>query len=220
MTVRTTTNPRFLFRLSVVGLFCWGAAAWFFYDYKIGYPAWRERGLDYQQFIEDHPEMDELERFNAWKKRAAEKGWPTTNPFYKDTEAPITQVQINGQILFTYVAGAVGAFFIGRVLLWRGCWVEADDSTLRDKGGNQCQYDQITALDKKQWNNKGIARVRYEADGRKGKMVLDDCNYDRDTTQEILRLVESKIDHAKIINGKPERPPKLTDEAPSESNDS
>ncbi len=46
----------------------------------------------------------------------------------------------------------------------------------------------------------------YEVDGEKKIIVLDDCNYDRDTTNAILRHVEAAIGHSKIINGKPEAP--------------
>jgi hypothetical protein len=68
------------------------------------------------------------------------------------------------------------------------------------------KFDQVTALNKKKWQNKGIAKLLYEVDGRKNKIVLDDCNYDRDTTNAILRHVEAAIGHDKITNGKPEPP--------------
>jgi len=205
MTVRTKVNRRFLLRLGIVGLFCLGASGWFCYDFMIGYPQRRERGLDYVQFIEEHPDMDKLDQNNAWKKRAAERGWPTENPLYKDGK-PVTVVMINGQVIWIFVAGFIGLLFVGRVVLWLGCWIEADDSGLRTSAKRKCKFRQITALNKKQWRSKGIARVLYEVDGRRGKIVLDDCNYDRDTTQTILRQVEDHIDHAKIIHGKPEPP--------------
>jgi len=95
-----------------------------------------------------------------------------------------------------------------KLLFNRGRWIEADDEGMCSSENRELKYDQITALNKKKWNSKGIAKVLYEVDGRKKKIVLDDCNYERDTTQAILRHVEAAIGHDKITNGKPEPPPK------------
>jgi len=70
-------------------------------------------------------------------------------------------------------------------------------------------------LNKKKWKKKGIAKIRYQVEGREKNLTLDDYNYERDPTLSILRMVEDHIDHSKIINGEPEPPPKPADEEPA-----
>jgi hypothetical protein len=58
------------------------------------------------------------------------------------------------------------------------------------------------------WDKKGIAILQYQDNGRDSVLTLDDFIYERPTTDEILRQVEDRIGHDKIVNGKPEPPPK------------
>jgi hypothetical protein len=208
MAVRSEISRKHLLRLGIVGLFCSGAALWFLYDGMVGWPHWRERGLDFMEFREQNPDLDPLAVTNAWKVRAEEKGWSTDNPLYKDTNEPITERQIFDQFIWAGVAGMVGLFFVGRLLLNLGCWVEGDEKGLRSSEGKELEYSQITKLNKKKWRSKGIAWLHYDDNGKERRLLLDDYIYERNTMDDILRKVEDNIDHAKIVNGKPEPPPK------------
>ena len=220
MSVRTDVNPKHLLRLGILGFFCLGGAGWFLYDGLVGWPAQRERALAFLDFKKENEGLGEKDLLDKWKIVAAERGWPAwTKPFDKTPYGkPWTDYDINGQFLYTGIAGLLGLFFVARFLLWRGCWIEADEKELRASGGHQVSYSQITALDKKKWQKKGIAYVRYNASGsdsgKKNKtLVLDDCNYTRDTTLKILRRVEEEIGPEKIVNGKLEPPPQPTSSA-------
>jgi len=208
MNLRTEINPRYLLRMGLVGLFCVGMALYCIYDGKVTYPAQRARALAYLEFKENHPEMGEKDLYAEWKEVTAEQGWDPGIAGKSKTPygPPKKPVDINGQFIMAAVIGLVGLFFLSKLLLNRGRWIEADDNGMRSSGNREVTYDQITALNKKKWQNKGIAKVLYEVDGRKNKIVLDDCNYQRDTTNAILRHVESVIGHEKITNGKPEPP--------------
>ena len=208
MNLRTDINPRFLMRMGLVGLFCLGAGGWFLYDGMYTYPAQQKHAKAFTEFETEHAELGQKQLFDAWKEFAAEKGWPAgvagkeITPYGEAKK----DYDINGQFYFAGLAGLVGLFFLGRFLMNRSRWIEADDNGMRSSENHEVKFDQITALNKKKWQNKGIAKVLYEVDGRKGKIVLDDCNYDRDTTNAILRHVEAAIGHDKITNGKPEPP--------------
>ena len=206
--LRTEINPRFLVRIGIVGLFCIGAALWFLYDGLYTWPAQREMAEAFLVFEEDNSELGQKQLFDKWKETVAEKGWPAGSAGKQPTPygAPKKDYDINGQFFFSGLAGLIGLFFVGRVLMNRGCWIEADDQGLRSSENREMKFEQVTKLDKKKWQNKGIAKVHYEADGRKDKIVLDDCNYVRDTTNAILRHLEAKIGPEKIVNGKPEPP--------------
>jgi hypothetical protein len=210
MNLRTEINPKFLLRMGLVGLFCLGMTGWCLKDGLMTYPTQRERALAYLEFKEAHPDMGEKDLFENWKQEAAERGWEPGVGGQEQTPygKPKKPVDINGQFIMAAVTGLLGLVFVGRVLLNRGRWIEADSNGLRTSENREAQFGQITALNKKKWDNKGIAKVQYEVDGKKNKIVLDDCNYVRDSTQAILRHVEAAIGHDKIINGKPEPPPK------------
>ncbi len=220
MNLRTDISPKYLLRMGLVGLFCLGAGGWFLYDGMFTYPAQQKQAKAFIEFETEHAELGQKQLFDQWKEVAAEKGWPAgiagkeITPYGK----PKKDYDINGQFYFAGLAGFIGLIFLSKFLGNRGCWIEADDSGLRSSENREVKFDQITALNKRQWQNKGIARVLYEVDGRKKKIVLDDCNYDRDTTNAILRHVEAAIGPDKITNGKPEPPLKKPTEKPVPAN--
>jgi len=216
MNLRTEINPKFLMRMGLVGLACLGMTAYCIYDGTVTYPNQRERSLAYLEFKEAHPDAGQKDLFDQWKEFATEKGWPAGVAGKEQTPygPPKKPYDINGQFYMGGFIGLVGCIFAARFLLNRGRWIEADEHSMRSSEKRELQFNQVTELNKKQWKKKGIARVVYEVDGRKNKIILDDCNYDRDTTQAILRHVEASIGHDKITNGKPEPPlkPKSTSE--------
>jgi hypothetical protein len=209
MTIRANISRNYLMRLGLVGLFCVAGGSYFFYDGLVGYPAWQERGRDYQKFIEENPEMDELDRLNVWKERAVEKGWPEENPFDPDTNKPISDQKITDQFVWGTAAGLIGLGFLARLTWMFPRWVECDDTLLRDKAGHEAAYANITELNKKKWQSKGIAFVHYKANGGTEKIRLDDFYFEREATRQILRKVEANIDPALITNGKPEPPEQI-----------
>jgi len=220
MNLRTKINPRYLMRMGLVGLFCLGMTAWCAKDGLITYPAQREKAEAYKKFEEANPEVGQKDLFDLWKEEAAKHDW---DPGIAGKEMtpygpPMKPVDINGQFIMGAVTGFIGLIFLSKLLFNRGRWIEADDIGMRSSENRELKYAQITALNKKKWSSKGIAKVLYEVDGRKKKIVLDDCNYERDTTQAILRHVEAAIGHDKITNGKPEPPPKPSDDESSSCN--
>jgi len=201
MTVRTHISTSHLVRLGLIGLFCSGFALACLYDGFVRYPNQRIRAEAFEKFKEEHHELDPKDIVDNWKEYAAEQGWPPN-----DRGKFRTDIQINGQFQMASVLMPIGLFFLILLLLNRGRWIEVNDMTMTSSRGHQLELSQIVELNKKKWQKKGIATVHYESDGRKRKLVLDDCNYDRDTTNTILRHIETNIDHAKIVDGKPEPP--------------
>ena len=109
------------------------------------------------------------------------------------------------------VCTPLGLWLLYGVVAARGRWIEADEKQLRSSWGQELNYDQITRLEKKQWKKKGIAKVYYQAEDSDKKFVIDDFKFHRQPTDEILRLLESRIDPA-IITGGPPEPPKIEEE--------
>lgn len=201
MTIRANISRNYLLRLGLVGLFCLAGSMWFLYDGLVTYPNQRIRAEEFQKFEEENQEMDELDRLNKWNEIAASKGWPTGNP-----GEPKKDHDINEQFFYAGAAGLAALGFLSRLGYMFHRWVECDDTTLRDKAGHETSYANITELNKKKWQSKGIAFVHYKAGGEAERIRLDDFYFDREATRQILRKVEANIDPALIINGKPEPP--------------
>ena len=105
-----------------------------------------------------------------------------------------------------WVTGFFGFVFFVQLIRWSGRWIELNGDTITSSRRHQFDVQDIVELDKKKWDKKGIAYIKYQVDGKAGQLILDDCNYVRDTTQQILRHIEANIEPAQIVNGKPEPP--------------
>jgi hypothetical protein len=57
--------------------------------------------------------------------------------------------------------------------------------TLHVPGHPPVPFEMITALDKRQWDRKGIAYVQYEVAGKHSSLKLDDFIYEREPTDKI-----------------------------------
>ncbi len=64
--------------------------------------------------------------------------------------------------------------------------------------------DQAVQLEKRQWRNKGIAKLRYHDGGRTRTFVVDDFKFKREPTDAILVEIEKQIGVDKITGGPPE----------------
>ena len=164
-----------------VALFFIGFAGFFFWDGKIGYPRSNERWIAYEQ----HRTAD---RISEWPADAASRGWTSKVPekFYKPEE-----------IVMQYVCGVVSGI-LGLIVL--GYWAAQKDRVLKTAegavfapSGKRIPFDSIIGLGKKNWEKKGLAIVRYEVDGRRGKFVLDDYKFEAEPTHKILEEIEGHL---------------------------
>ena len=167
-------------------------ALWFVYDGAVTYPRQRERALAYQ-------ELKENDKLDQWEGIATKRGWPLEDP----GEAK-DKIDFYTQFILSAVVAPPGLLFLFFFLRSRGRWIELNDTGLRTSWGRQLEFGQIVTLDKKKWRSKGIAKITYQQNGRKRKLVLDDWKYDADVTKEILLEVELQIDIDQIVGGAPE----------------
>src|SRR5437016_5272985 len=72
--------------------------------------------------------------------------------------------------------------------------------TLHLPGHPPVPFEMITAIDKRQWDRKGIAYVDYEVNGTHGRLKLDDFVYEREPMDriydEIVKFVAPEIGRA------------------------
>jgi hypothetical protein len=180
-----------------MGVVALGFALWSLYDGAIKYPFQRERALALRKLMEE-------DRVNEWNAYAQERGWPTA------TEG-LGEPKSEGDIMLQYVMAAV-AGIIGLWLLWgvwraRGTWIKSTATGITSSWGQSLDFDQVLSIDKRRWRSKGIAKVTYRDNGRKRRFILDDYKFNRQSTGQILRELESQVDPTIITGGPPEALP-------------
>jgi hypothetical protein len=200
--IRSDSDPRYYRRFLIIGLAALAFAGWFFYDGAIKWPQERERILAHDKLAEEVKGEDPRVFQERWRAITKERSWPIS--------VPQGEAKSDGEILGQFVLGSLAAL-VGLWLLWgvwraRGQWIEQTENGLTTSWGQNLNYDQVLAIDKRKWRNKGIAKIRYQDGGRKRRFVLDNFKFDRDTTDRILFDLESRVGHDKIINGPPEQP--------------
>jgi len=196
MTIRAERDGRFYLRFLLIGLGAMGFALYCLYDGFIGYPLAQERALVFEKLIEE-------ERGDEWDAEATKRGWSTTPPAASKPHEEY-EVDVKMQFWMAGLAGLVGFFPLLSVFRSRGRWIEFSGDTLTSSWGETVKMNQVTGLEKRQWRNKGIAKLRYDAGGKRRTFVIDDFKFKRDPTDEILVEIEKQISHDLITGGAPE----------------
>lgn len=219
--LRAENNPKFYSRFKWLGLGALGFMLYCLYDGYINWPDQQVRGLAYKAIAEEglteeelsklrediHSENEfyqRLKKFRADDERVAEewgavvqeKGWAAEPPEKLRSDGDIV-----GQYVMAAIVAIIGVWMLMTVWLASGRWIELRDGVIHTSSGQSFPLASVTQIDKRQWRDKGIARVRYDHDGRKGRFVVDDYKYDRKPTDEILARIEEVAGEDKITGG-------------------
>lgn len=222
--LRAENNPKFYSRFKWLGLGAFAFMLYCLYDGYINYPDQQVRGEAlmavaetslseerireasegahgagevYQRVVDLMADEEALAA--AWEAKAAENDWAAEPPEKLRTDGDIV-----GQYIMAGIAVIAGVWMLTTVWLASGRWIELADDVVNTSWGQSFPVASVTQIDKRQWRDKGIARVRYKHDGRAGKFVVDDYKYHRKTTDEILRRIEQMATGAEITGGPPE----------------
>ena len=201
MPIRAQADKKFNLRFLLISLVALGFGCWFLYDAIIGYPKELTRSEGFYEKVlssdGDGPAWKPVDA-DVWQQRAKENDWSLAKP--KDPD------EMRSKIFMQY-AMAVMSFLVGipaliHFLRTGSAWIEADEKAIWNSFGQKCEFQSIRSVDKSRWEKKGIAKVQYEQDGTSKTFVIDDLKFDRKCTDEIMMLLESKID-AKLVSGAP-----------------
>lgn len=164
-----------------VALFLVAIGLWFFVDGKWTWPRSNVRWKEHDRYSKE-------KRLAEWPAFAQSQGWKVEPP-HKYYEQDEIFLQF---ILGTLSAGAGAATLIFWMVQKKRS-VKTDEEAVYAPAGTRVPFTAITGLGLKKWESKGLARVRYELDGKRGEFVLDDYKYDRDPTHEILKEIETHL---------------------------
>lgn len=196
MKVRANFQRSYLWRyliMACVGIFM---ALWFAFDGLVSYPKKLEFAEAYEQLQKDV--QGDAERARKWQDLADSRSWPREVP---NKSADQIRSDIQGQYLFGAISLFLGIPALYFYLKSRSQWVEETDDGLVTSWGQQVRFSDVTLLNKKKWDAKGIARVNYSSNGKKGTFVFDDFKFERKPLGQILRKLEDVLQPEQIVGG-------------------
>ena len=164
-----------------IAVFLIAIGAWFFWDGGVGYPRSNERWLK-------HDEFKKAEDLKGWREYAKSRGWDGEVPhkFFKQSD-------IIGQYVFGGMLALIGGIVLIYWLTQKGRVLRSDEEAVYSPAGTRVPFAAFLALDKKNWDAKGLATARYQLEGRKGQFVIDDYKFDADPTRKILAEIEERL---------------------------
>ncbi len=193
MNIESRTTQVWKRRMWMLMALVLGTGGWFFYDGFIGWPAEMKRHGEYQKYVEGLIERGEITRELAdtphnkaleegWRGEARRRGWSTGVP------AARTGKDFRFQKILGAAAFAVALVIFGWYVISNRRVLRCDGNTIECPDGTRATFDEVTGVNRKRWNSKGIA-VLLCGDGR--KLVLDDYKYGG--AEEILLEAERRL---------------------------
>jgi len=214
MHIRAENDPRYSRKFLIMGICAIGFALYCLYDGLVDYPGKRDRGFgeykaekmqsQHKSLLADASRQSmNLAQFEVVADPEQRHEWDVYSHDRGIPSGPDVVVQ------FIMAAGSalIGAAFLSIPLRSRGRWIEASDDGITSSWGESFRFDEVEAVNKRQWRKKGIAKVTHVSGGRRRTFVIDDFKFQRYPTDAILYELEQRIDQDRITNGPPEPEP-------------
>ena len=172
-----------------------GFSSPFFWDGAVGYHRKNERYKVWKEFQDSG-------KAGEWSDEALRRGWKEDEwtdylQAHSLLNNPPAEVFPPGKITEQYVCAGLTLTLGTIVLIY---WltqvkrvVRTDEEAVHTAAGTRVPFSAITEVGKKQWESKGIARIRYELNGRRGQFVVDDYKFDTEPSRTILKEIEEKL---------------------------
>lgn len=203
-TVRANYDPEYFKRFLWLALGCLFFGSWFLYDGLVGYPAELKRCEAYWRLSNDpkKPKGSYEPIDNAtWKQLCEENDWSTKPPKTKpDKQAN----KIGTQFFYAILCYVITIPCLLKWFLPRGTWIEGDDKELKSSWGKDFKYEQIKRINKKKWEDRGIAKIHYEQEGIPYSFTFDDYKYEREPMGSIMQAMEAGLADDQIIGAERE----------------
>ena len=192
MEINATLTKEWKRRWLILTGFMFAGALWFYYDGFIGYPKMAERYQEYEQLTEklisSGKAVDKRDQIvvETWRDYATEQGWKRDVPKKKGEKDFSTQKKFGSFLV------VVGLILLGWYRKSTQQSVLFDGTTITGTDGNQVKAADVSSIDKRKWENKGIVYAHYEKDGNSLKMTL--YAYKFDGVEKIVEVLDRHLD--------------------------
>lgn len=147
-----------------------GFSAYFFYDWKIGYP--KEKAA-YEAYWPVYQEISVKNMDNkAWLAKARDNGWPES-PKEKDWDYKLKE-----QLIWGIGTGVIGLGLLAAYLRNKDRVLKADATSLTTPEGVSIPFSSVVKIDKRKWDNKALAYLWWKDGETTRKAVIDDLVFD------------------------------------------
>ena len=109
-----------------------------------------------------------------WKEYSGEMGWPQQIDVQEDFKEAD---QIGHQLIAAVVCFALAGVALYFLLRTKSRVMKVDDEGYYPPGGDLIPFGDITVLDKRKWENKGLATLTYKKDGTEKTAKIDGLVY-------------------------------------------
>ncbi|HEY2343176.1 MAG TPA: hypothetical protein VGH90_09120 [Chthoniobacteraceae bacterium] len=181
MSIEAHVVPFWKAQRLIPAIICLGYAVYFFFDGAVGYPRSNNHWLKHQEYVEAHD-------LQGWLAYAKEHGWNPNPP-----EKFHNPADLRGQFVFGGGLVVVGLAFFFYWFTQKDRMMSADDEAVVTPTGARVPYDAVISIDRRKWETKGLARVRYDLEGKKGDFMIDDAKFDPDASHEIFERIEERF---------------------------
>lgn len=136
-------------------------------DLKMAWPAILIEGYDLMKDKGGQNGANDL-----WNNYTSEKGWNA-----ETAEHPMDAGKIRDQFIAAGVTLALIAGCLFLLIRTMRRTIKADDEALYTQDGRKILYSEMTRIDKRKWDTKGLALVYYQAGGEEKKAKIDGMVY-------------------------------------------
>jgi hypothetical protein len=164
------TTPWYKKRRLLMVAMLLGFSAYFFYDWKIGYPKQKE---EYDQYWPVYQELSvKAKDEKAWLAKAKDNDWPES-PKEKDWDYKLKE-----QFIWGVGTGIIGLGLLVAYLRNKNRVLRADADSLITPEGVRIPFASVTRIDKRKWDNKALAYLIWNDGPTPRKAVIDDLVFD------------------------------------------
>lgn len=172
-------NTRYLMAIVFIAM-----GAWFGYDGFVRWPGWNQ--------MYDKLEAQRQVALDRGDRQAAEQLRVEQGKYEKHNEASLML-----QKVLCFALPPLGLILLARALRNSRGEYRLEGTTLHVPGHPPVPFENITQIDRRRWDRKGIAYIHYDlGDGRQGRLRLDDFHYERPPTDAIFDRIQKYVAHA------------------------
>lgn len=161
-------TPWFTKRMVMLLAMFFGFSAYFFYDWKIGYP---KKRVIYDTYLVYESEWEALEAGGKdveakkleWVEEATNKEWELNlNSNTLEPKDKIDDAKIAEQLYFAIGTGVLSLGVLVYFLLALRKRLEVDGEAVQLPNGKRVPYSAIKKVDTRRWGNKGLATITFD----------------------------------------------------------
>lgn len=177
-------TPWFTKRMVLMLAMFAGFSAYFFYDWKIGYP---KKRVIYDTYLVYESEWKALEaagkeresqqKLNDWVEEAKKNEWGLNLNTFEPNDK-IDDAKIAEQLYFGIGTGVISLVVLVYFVVSLRKTIEVDGEAVKLSNGRRVPYSAIRKVDTRRWANKGLATIEFDdGDGLKGAVKIDGLKF-------------------------------------------